>query len=52
MCLDIGDDVDRARVLLAEFGFTAQMRGRGKEARVLTRETGFKRQRWNGEKGK
>ena len=46
MCLDRGYDYDEVRELLAEFGFTAHIRGRGEEARALKHEAGFRARRW------
>jgi putative transposase len=46
LCLDKGDDDDDVRDLLAEFGFTAHIRGRGEEAKALTQAAGFKARRW------
>ena len=46
MCLDKGDDDDEVRDLLPEFGFTAHIRARGEEAKVLKQEAGFKARRW------
>jgi putative transposase len=36
MCLDKGYDFDEGRAALAGFGFTAHIRARGEEARLLT----------------
>jgi hypothetical protein len=46
MCLDKGYDYDAVRDLLAEFGFTAHIRARGEEAKVLKQEAGFRARRW------
>jgi putative transposase len=46
MCLDKGYDYDEVRALLAEFGFTAHIRGRGEEAQAIQREVGYKARRW------
>ena len=46
MCLDKGYDYDDTRDLIREFGFTAQVRARGEEAKALKREAGFKARRW------
>jgi transposase len=46
MCLAKGYDYDEVRDILREFGFTAHIRGRGEEARVLKKEAGFKARRW------
>jgi putative transposase len=46
LCLDKGYDYDEVRALLAEFGFTAHIRGRGEEAQAIKREAGYKARRW------
>ena len=46
MCLDKGYDYDEVRDILHEFGFTAHIRPRGEEAKVIKREAGFKARRW------
>jgi transposase len=46
MCLDKGYDYDEVRELLAEFGFTAHIRGRGEEAKELAQEAGKRARRW------
>ena len=46
LCLDKGYDYDEVRALLAEFGCTAHIRGRGEEAQAITREAGYKARRW------
>ena len=46
MCLDKGYDYDEVRATLAEFGFTAHIRGRGEEAKELAREAGKRARRW------
>jgi len=46
MCLDKGDDYDEVRDMLHAFGFTAQIRARGEEAKALKKEAGFKARRW------
>ncbi|WP_373190816.1 IS5 family transposase, partial [Halomonas sp.] len=46
LCLDKGYDYDEVRALVAEFGYTAHIRGRGEEAQALKREAGFKARRW------
>lgn len=46
MCLDKGYDYDAVRAILAEFGFTAHIRSRGEEARVLATEAGERARRW------
>lgn len=45
MCLDKGYDYDEVRDILREFGFTAHIRARGEEAKVLKKEAGFKARR-------
>jgi putative transposase len=37
---------DPDRALLAEFGFTAQIRARGEAVRALKQEAGFRARRW------
>jgi putative transposase len=46
MCLDKGYDYQEVREILHEFGFTAHIRPRGEEAKVLKREASFKARRW------
>jgi putative transposase len=46
LCLDKGYDYDEVRALLAEFGFTAHIRGRGEEAQAIKRDAGYKARRW------
>ena len=46
MCLDKGYDYDEVRAILAEFGFTAHIRGRGEEAKALAQEAGKRARRW------
>jgi putative transposase len=46
LCLDKGYDYDEVRALLAEFGFTAHIQGRGEEAQAIKREAGYKAHRW------
>jgi transposase len=46
MCLDKGYDYDDTRDLVREFGFTAHVKARGEEAKVLKRQAGFKARRW------
>jgi putative transposase len=50
MGLDQGDDDDEGRALLAEFGVTAHIRGRGEEAQAIQRAVGYKARRWVGER--
>jgi putative transposase len=42
MCLDKGYDYQEVRDILHEFGFTAHIRTRGEEAKVIKMEAGFK----------
>jgi putative transposase len=44
--LDKGDDDAEVRDLLAEFGFTAHIRARGEEAKMLKQTAGFRARRW------
>ncbi len=46
LCLDKGYDYDEVRAILAEFGFTAHIRARGEEAKVIAQEAGKKARRW------
>src|SRR5437763_5404906 len=46
MCLDTGYAYDNTRELIAEFGFTAHVRGRGEEAQAIKREAGYRARRW------
>lgn len=46
ICLDKGYDYEQVRETLAEFGFTAHIRGRGEEAKELAREAGKRARRW------
>ena len=46
ICLDKGYDFDEVRRTLEEFGFTAHIRSRGEEAKVIKREAGFRARRW------
>jgi len=46
VCLDRGYDYDEVRDLLREFGFTAHIRSRGEEAKLLTSRAHFKARRW------
>jgi len=46
LCLDKGYDSNEVRGLLAEFGFTAHIRGRREEAQAIKRKARFKAQRW------
>lgn len=44
--LDKGYDYDEVRELLTEFGFTAHIRSRGEEARLLKRRARYRARRW------
>ena len=46
MCMDKGYDYDEVRELVKEFGFTAHIPQRGKEAQKLKRKAGIKARRW------
>ncbi len=46
LCLDKGYDYDEVRAIVAEFGFTAHIRGRGEEARVLATDARHRARRW------
>ncbi len=46
LCLDKGYDYDEVRDLVEEFGFTAHIRARGEEARLIKEKAGFKARRW------
>jgi putative transposase len=46
LCLDKGYDYKEVWETLREFGFTAHIRTRGKEAQALKRQAGFKARRW------
>jgi transposase len=46
LCMDKGYDFDEVRGLLAEFGFTAHIRGRGEEAQAAKRRARQKARRW------
>lgn len=46
LCLDKGYDYDEVRDLVEEFGFTAHIRARGEEARMIKEKAGFKARRW------
>ena len=46
LCLDKGYDYDEVRDLAREFRFTAHIRCRGEEARVIKRAAGFRARRW------
>ena len=46
LCLDAGYAFDSVRELLAEFGFTLHVRGRGEEAKAIKGEAGSRARRW------
>jgi transposase len=46
MCLDAGYDYDEVYAVLKEYSFTAHVRPRGEEAKMIKREAGFKARRW------
>lgn len=46
LCLDKGYDFDEVRDLAREFGFTAHIRSRGEEAKLIQRSARFKARRW------
>ena len=46
MCMDKGYDYDEVRQIVEEFGFTAQIKARGEEAKEIKRRAGFKARRW------
>jgi transposase len=46
MCMDKGYDYDEVRQIVAEFGFTAHIRSRGEEMKVLKRNARTKARRW------
>ncbi len=46
VCLDAGYDYAEVRATLAEFGFTAHIRGRSEEARELKAEAGKRARHW------
>ena len=46
LCLDKGYDYQEVRDILAAFGFTAHIRGRGEEAKALKHEAGHRARRW------
>jgi transposase len=46
LCLDKGYDYDEVRDLAVEFGYTAHIRARGEEARLIKRSLRFKARRW------
>ncbi len=46
LCLDKGYDYAEVRALARAFGFTAQIRSRGEEAKLIARHARFKARRW------
>lgn len=50
LCLDKGYDFDEVRDLAREFGFTAHIRSRGEEAKLIRRSARFKARRWVAER--
>ncbi len=50
LCLDKGYDYDDVRDLAVEFGFTAHIRSRGEEAKLIRRSSWFKARRWVAER--
>lgn len=46
LCLDKGYDYDEVRDLACAFWFTAHIRSRGEEARLIKRHARFKARRW------
>ena len=46
LCLDKGYDYDEVRELTREFGFTAHIRSRGEEAKLIRQSAQFKARRW------
>ena len=46
LCLDKGYDYDEVRSLAKEFRFTAHIRSRGEEAKLIRRSARFKARRW------
>jgi putative transposase len=50
LCLDKGYDYDEVRGLAREFRFTAHIRSRGEEARLIRRSARFKARRWVAER--
>jgi transposase len=50
LCLDKGYDYNEVRDLAMEFAYTAHIRSRGEEAKLLRRSTGFKARRWVAER--
>ncbi len=50
LCLDKGYDYDQVRDLAVEFGFTAHIRSRGEEAKLIRSSSRFKARRWVAER--
>ena len=50
LCLDKAYDYDEVRALAVEFGFTAHIRSRGEEAKLIRRCSRFKARRWVAER--
>jgi transposase len=50
LCLDKGYDFDEVRDLAVKFGFTAHIRSRGEEAKLIRRSARFKARRWVSER--
>jgi putative transposase len=46
LCLDKGYDYDEVRKLVVEFSYTAHIRARGEEAKIIKRDAQFKARRW------
>ena len=46
LCLDKGYDYNEVRALAKEFGFTAHIIPRGKEAQMIKKQVGYKARRW------
>jgi transposase len=46
MCLDKGYDYREVRELVAEFGYIAHIKARGKEAKAIMHKAAFKARRW------
>ena len=50
LCLDKGYDYNEVRDLAVEFGYTAHIRSRGEEAKLIRRSARFKARRWVAER--
>jgi putative transposase len=46
LCMDKGYDYDEVRELVRAFGFTAHIRSRGEEAKLIMRRVRFTARRW------